>query len=81
MPKRLWLSYARDGWVWLEICDNGVGFDLAAARRSGGMGLHSMEQRAQGLGGKLEISSSPGAGTRILVEAPIFTPKAEAALH
>jgi PAS domain S-box-containing protein len=68
---------AGDGWVWLEICDNGVGFDLAQAWKSGGMGLHSMEQRARGLGGRLEVTSSPGAGTRILVEAPVFAPRGE----
>jgi signal transduction histidine kinase len=63
---------ASDGWVWMEICDNGVGFDLKQARNSSGMGLHNMEQRARRLKGKLEIISSPGAGTRIRVEAPVF---------
>jgi signal transduction histidine kinase len=58
--------------VCMEICDNGVGFDLAQARNSGGMGLHNMEQRARQIGGCLEISSAPGAGTRIKVEAPIL---------
>jgi signal transduction histidine kinase len=61
---------ARSGWVILEICDNGVGFDLEQARTSGGMGLHSMEQRARQIGGRLEITSSPGAGTRIKAEVP-----------
>jgi signal transduction histidine kinase len=32
----------------------------------GGFGLESMRQRAEKLGGKLEIVSSPGAGTTIL---------------
>jgi signal transduction histidine kinase len=63
---------ASDGWVWLEICDNGVGFDLSAARSSGGMGLHNMEQRASQIQGRLKITSSPGSGTRIRVEAPVF---------
>jgi PAS domain S-box-containing protein len=60
-----------DGWVWMEICDNGVGFDLAQARRNGGMGLHNMEQRDMQLNGQLVITSSPGAGTRIIVEAQV----------
>jgi PAS domain S-box-containing protein len=60
-----------DGLVALEICDNGVGFDLQQAKNSGGMGLHSMEQRARQIGGMFEITSSPGAGTRIRVAAPI----------
>jgi PAS domain S-box-containing protein len=61
-----------DGWIWLEIRDNGVGFDVAKARNSGGMGLHSMEQRARQLKGRLDVVSQPGSGTRILVEAPVF---------
>ena len=61
-----------DGWIWMEIRDNGVGFDVAKARISGGMGLQSMEQRARQLKGRLEVQSQPGSGTRILVEAPIL---------
>jgi signal transduction histidine kinase len=47
-----------------------VGFDLEQARNCGGMGLHSMEQRARQIGGRLEITSQPGEGTRIRVEIP-----------
>lgn len=61
---------ARGGWVFLEINDNGIGFDLEKARNSGGMGLFSMEQRARQLQGRLEITSSPGSGTKISAEIP-----------
>lgn len=61
---------SRGGWVFLEIGDNGVGFELEKARSSGGMGLHSMEQRARQLGGRLEICSQAGAGTLIRAEVP-----------
>lgn len=57
--------------VSLAICDNGVGFDLIKAKDGSGMGLHNMEQRARQIGGELIVTSSLGAGTRILVEAPI----------
>ncbi len=60
-----------NGTVSMVISDNGVGFDLDKARRSGGMGLHSMEQRARQIGGDLTIHSTPGRGTRIEVEAKI----------
>lgn len=60
----------RSGWILMEICDNGVGFDLEQARNSGGMGLHNMEQRARQIGGHFEISSSPGSGTCIRTEVP-----------
>lgn len=61
-----------DAWIWMEIRDNGVGFDVAKAQSSGGMGLQSMEQRALQLKGHLQVISQPGSGTRILVEAPVF---------
>jgi signal transduction histidine kinase len=66
-----------DGWIWLEIRDNGVGFDVAKARIGSGMGLQSMEQRARQLKGRLEVHSQPGKGTRIIVEAPIVGVVAE----
>jgi PAS domain S-box-containing protein len=62
--------HARGGWVFLEICDNGIGFDREKTENSGGMGLYNMEQRAHQLGGRLEITSSPGIGTKIRAEIP-----------
>jgi signal transduction histidine kinase len=35
------------------------------------LGIHNMTQRAQRLGGHLEITSRPGAGTRITAEIPL----------
>jgi signal transduction histidine kinase len=61
----------RSDWVILDICDNGVGFELEYAFNSGGLGIHNMKQRAQRLGGYLDIISSPGAGTRIKAEIPL----------
>jgi PAS domain S-box-containing protein len=62
----------RSNWVILDICDNGVGFDLERVREGGGMGIHNMEQRAKRLGGRLEITSRPGDGTRIKAEIPLL---------
>jgi PAS domain S-box-containing protein len=62
----------RSNWVILDICDNGVGFELEYVRENGGMGIHNMTQRAQRLGGHLEITSHPGAGTRITAEIPLY---------
>jgi PAS domain S-box-containing protein len=50
----------------LEIADNGRGFDPAAVRDRGGMGLINMQERAEKLGGTLTILSVPGEGTRVL---------------
>ena len=55
----------------LEIEDDGVGFDPAAEGiRSRRLGLTSMEERAERIGGTLEIRSAAGAGTTVRLEAP-----------
>jgi signal transduction histidine kinase len=55
----------------LSVSDDGAGFDPAApALRARRLGLTSMEERARGLGGRLEIESAPGAGTSVRLEVP-----------
>jgi PAS domain S-box-containing protein len=54
----------------LEVQDDGVGFDLTAARDGGGLGIPGMKERVQKIGGRLEIKSAPGQGTKIVVEVP-----------
>ncbi|MGQ9599707.1 MAG: GAF domain-containing protein [Anaerolineae bacterium] len=51
----------------LEVEDDGVGFDVASAIDRGGFGLASMRERAQAMGGQLDILSQPGAGTTVKV--------------
>jgi signal transduction histidine kinase len=60
---------ARPGVVVIEISDDGCGFDPAAAH-PGHFGLQSMESRAAEIGGTLTITSRPGSGTVVRVEAP-----------
>ena len=58
-----------DGRLLLEVEDDGVGFDPGGpAVRARSLGLTSMEERAQRLGGTLAIISSPGAGTTVRLE-------------
>jgi PAS domain S-box-containing protein len=47
----------------LEIADNGRGFE--SGRVLGGLGFKNMHERAQRLGGHLEVVSNPGAGTQV----------------
>src|SRR6266536_2720095 len=55
----------------LTVADDGVGFDLpATARASRRLGLTSMRERAEALGGVLHIDTAPGAGTRVTLEVP-----------
>jgi PAS domain S-box-containing protein len=53
--------------VCLEIVDDGVGFDPATARGSGGMGLPGIEQRVQRIQGSLAIESTLDNGTMLRV--------------
>ncbi len=71
--QRLGVRLARrDGRLELEVADDGAGFDPGDPElRSRRLGLTSMEERAQRLGGTLEIRSAPGAGTTIRLEAPV----------
>ena len=53
----------------LEVVDDGIGFDPSDPElRSRHLGLTSMEERARELGGALEVSSAPGAGTTVRLE-------------
>ena len=59
--------------VRMVIDDNGGGFDPEALRRNGaqpGWGLINMRERAESVGGQLEIESTPGKGTKVIVEVP-----------
>ena len=53
----------------LTIVDDGVGFDVEAVWGRG-LGLISAQERIEGIGGTLEVVSSPGAGTRLEVRVP-----------
>jgi signal transduction histidine kinase len=64
------LSYLEDV-VLLDIRDDGVGFAVARPYGDGGgYGLGTMRQRMQGVGGTLEIESTPGDGTAIGASVP-----------
>jgi signal transduction histidine kinase len=49
----------------LEVTDNGRGFDPEAASQRGGLGLMTMRERVEKLGGIFVINSSPGNGTQV----------------
>ena len=57
------------------IEDNGVGFDVANAEAAGrGLGLIGMRERAALVGAELQIESTPGRGTTVIVRAPVVVP-------
>jgi PAS domain S-box-containing protein len=51
--------------VLAEVVDDGRGFDPASVRA--GVGLSAMRERIEGLGGKIEVRSRPGEGTKVTV--------------
>jgi signal transduction histidine kinase len=60
--------------VRVTISDNGRGFELAGRvddlPRIGKLGLVGMQERARLLGGTLEVQTTPGKGTTLIVEVP-----------
>lgn len=59
----------------LEVQDQGIGFDSAAAKTStvfsSGFGLFNIQERMKALGGSLEIESAPGFRTSCILTLPL----------
>jgi signal transduction histidine kinase len=63
------INYQEDGGMSVTIEDNGVG--LTQSGGSGdfaGIGLRNVEQRVKAIDGKLDLKSTPGAGTSFFLE-------------
>ena len=63
-----------EGRTKVTISDNGQGFELSGGvddlPRSGKLGLAGILERARLLGGTLEVKSTPGKGTTLILEVP-----------
>ncbi len=57
--------------VVMTVTDDGAGFDLPAASGSG-MGLSIMKYRSEMIGATLDITSGPGAGTKVALQLPVI---------
>ena len=60
--------HVEDASLCLSICDDGVG----GADPSSGSGLVGLKDRVEALGGTIEVESSHGRGTRLLVAIPVL---------
>jgi len=74
--RQVWLTLGQhEAVLHLLVCDNGIGFDLEAARAQAaqgkGLGLLGIEERVRLLGGQLEIVTAPGKGTEIRARLPL----------
>jgi len=66
---------AQDGRFTVEVEDDGCGFDLASVKPSPadmrGLGLLGIRERVELVGGTVAIDSSPGGGTRVVIDVPL----------
>jgi PAS domain S-box-containing protein len=64
----------REGWIRVSVSDEGAGFDPTQIRgeggSSGGFGLFSISERLGFLGGKMEMDSALGRGSRFILTVP-----------
>lgn len=63
-----------DGQIQVTVSDKGVGFDVnkrKAATSDGGFGLFNIAERIDLSGGRMEIESAPGRGTRVTLILPV----------
>ncbi|MBM4423258.1 MAG: sensor histidine kinase [Chloroflexi bacterium] len=60
-----------NGWLDVEVRDDGVGFDAAASGGAGHYGLLGMRERARLAGGVLEIASESGRGSTLKLRLPM----------
>jgi two-component system, NarL family, sensor histidine kinase UhpB len=65
------LMIDEDGFLTLEVCDNGRGITEEEIRRPDSLGLLGMRERAALLGGAVEVKGTPGEGTAVTVRVPL----------
>jgi signal transduction histidine kinase len=64
---KLW---EENGRIYLEIIDDGIGFNIDKTQANLGHGLANMQRRSRKAGGGIEIISSPGNGTKVVTWVP-----------
>lgn len=72
--KKVVIAFARHGQeVVLTISDDGAGFDQSELGKNGrdGIGLLTMRDRAEFVGGRFSVDAAPGRGTSIKVQIPV----------
>lgn len=71
------INFSRKGMdLLLNVNDNGIGFIPGGGKPPSerGIGLGSMRERAEAVGGYVDLRSSPGTGTKLEVHVPLLTP-------
>ena len=69
--RHAWVRFKlADGLVTVIIEDDGCGFDVTQVQGKH-FGLETMRERAEAVGGSLELETAPGYGTRLTVRLPL----------
>ena len=69
----VFVNFSEDnGELKIEVKDNGKGFNPLAIKRGEWphLGLQTMQERAEAIGGHFEVQSAPGRGTTVRVSLP-----------
>ncbi|ASS74104.1 sensor histidine kinase [Tumebacillus algifaecis] len=69
---------ATDAQVFLRMIDNGVGFEMNG-QKAASYGMQMMQERADEIGGVLDLISAPGKGAQLSLKVPIVEDKGERA--
>ncbi len=74
-PRRLRVELTVDqteptGTLVLEVIDDGTGFDARQPPQQGHLGLRGLSDLVHEAGGRLDVTSAPGTGTRVRLEVP-----------
>ena len=75
---RVAVSCGDGGWLVAEVSDAGPGFDPRTRQKDGHLGLAAIRERAELLGGRVEVASNVGSGTRVRVFLPLADDSADA---
>ncbi|MGD0007872.1 MAG: response regulator [Terriglobia bacterium] len=69
------LDASREGWLRLAVRDDGQGFDAKGS--PGGLGMATMQDYADAVGGECVVHSAPGMGTEVTAMLPLSRPGAK----
>jgi len=68
--------FEEDGMLFLEVSDDGIGFDYQQAVATNSLGLKNIQKRVQALGGSVHVETAHGKGTTTFVDVPTGLPVA-----
>ena len=66
-------AFVKDSRLFLEVKDNGRGFDPVAVEEKKTLGLTGMKERSNLIDGTYEVETAPGKGTRVMISVPLIS--------